>query len=305
MTVRIARKANPAWRRFLPERAVTLVPAPVVNRRDRFFLMGSCFAQEIRHALCHEIGDDKVGPDYRRVTFDPARSSVDALPAHNHMNTYNAFSVLQEIERILGLWQPDPDDWWQVDTRWQCPYRRLVFGDSPETLRQVSASIDAVLRDGFAQADHFIFTFGMTEIFTNRRSGKVANQKPGYGLGGGADETEYHRAGFAENFAAICRIVDLITTHKPQARVFVTVSPVPLKRSFSGEDVFVANALSKATLRTALAEVAIARPSVVYFPSYDAVVAEGTAAFEDDGRHVRRALVEEITRSFVAAYFSG
>lgn len=304
MTVKIARKANPAWRRFLPERTVTMVPAPVVSRRDRFFLMGSCFAEEIRHALEAEIGAAQVGPDYRQVAFDPAVASVDNLPDHNHMNTYNAHSVLQEIERILGLWTPDPDDWWQVGERWQCPYRRLVFGDSPATVRQVSARLDAVLRAAFTAADHFIFTFGMTEVFVNRRSGKVANQKPGYGLGGGVEETDYHRAGFAENLGVINRIVDLILTEKPQAKVFVTVSPVPLKRTFSGEDVFVANALSKSTLRAVLGEVAAARPEVVYFPSYDAVIAEGAAAFEEDGRHVRRPLVEEITRAFVGAYFA-
>ena len=64
-----------------------------------------------------------------------------------------------------------------------------------------------------------------------------------------------------------------------------------------------ANTLSKATLRAVLAEAAAARPNVVYFPSYEAVMAGGPEAWEDDGRHVRRPLVEAITRCFVQAYF--
>jgi hypothetical protein len=132
-----------------------------------------------------------------------------------------------------------------------------------------------VLHEVFSNADHFILTFGMTDVFVNRRSGKIANQKPGYGLGGGVDETDYRRAGFAENLAVITRLVDLISAVKPKAKIFMTVSPVPLKRTFSGEDIFVANAISKSTLRAVLAEIGAVRSNVVYFPSYDADHGEG------------------------------
>lgn len=291
MAIKTVSRTNPAWRRFLADHALGVMGQPVLSRRDHFFLMGSCFAEEIRRALETEIGPAQVGPDYRAVRFDPARASVDALPDHNHLNTYNAFSVLQEIERILGLWTPAPEDCWQVNNRLQCPYRRLVFADTPETFAEVCAELDRVLREGFAAADHFIFTFGMTEVFLNKASGKVANQKPGCGLGGGATETTFHQASFAENLTAALRLIDLIQAAKPQARIFVTVSPVPLKRTFSGQDVAVANTPSKATLRAVLAEAAAARPNVHYFPSYEAVIAEDREAWEEDGRHVRRPLV--------------
>ncbi len=302
MSITIAPKRNPAWGRFHPERRVTEVRRPLFGPDARFFLMGSCFAEEIRLALEDALGPGRVGPNYAALAFDPARAQVDELPHRNHLNTYNAASVLQEIERILGLWTPEPDDWWEVNGQLQCPYRRLVFADSPETFAAVTAGLDRILRDGFTAAEHFVFTFGMTELFVNQRSGKVASQKPGYGRGGGKHETRYVRASFAECKATILRIADLIGEAKPQARLFMTVSPVPLKRTWSGEDIFVANARSKATLRAALAEAADERENIVYFPSYDVVLAEGLGAFEDDGRHVRRALVEEITRGFVATF---
>jgi GSCFA family len=304
MPIKSVAKANPAWKRFLVDHAVTAAPHPLVTSNDTFFLMGSCFAEEIRLALERILGPGKVVPNYRLVQFDKATAKVDELPERNHLNTYNAFSVLQEIERILGLWHPEPDDYWHTDGRLQCPYRRLVFADTPDIFALVSAQLDRSLRVGFAAADHFIFTFGMTEVFLNRASGKVANQKPGYGRGGGEEETTYHRAGFAENVAAITRTVDLITTAKPNARIFCTVSPVPLRRTFSGEDIYVANSLSKSTLRTVLAEVAATRPNVTYFPSYEAVISGGDAAWEKDGRHVQRDVVEAITQTFVKTYFA-
>jgi hypothetical protein len=75
-----------------------------VRRSDRFFLMGSCFAEEIRVALTEGLGADHVLPDLSTLVFDPARAQADELPGRNNLNTYNAFSVLQEIERIRGLW---------------------------------------------------------------------------------------------------------------------------------------------------------------------------------------------------------
>ncbi len=303
MTARVARKPNLTWHRFMADHAVSFVQNPVVRRSDRFFLMGSCFAEEIRIALNRVLGAGQVGPDMASVTFDPAVSSIDELPERNHMNTYNAYSVLQEIERILGLWQPALDDYWQVDDKLQCPYRRLVFASTPEVFADVTAKLDAAFRAGFAAADHFVFTFGMTEVFINRASGKVANQKPGYGKAGGVDETTYWGTTFADNFAAINRIVDLITAQKPDARIFCTVSPVPLARTFSGQDIVVANTRSKSTLRAVLAEVAEARPNVIYFPSYEAVLASGDAAWMPDGRHIRRPVVDRITRAFVASAF--
>ena len=143
----------------------------------------------------------------------------------------------------------------------------------------------------------------MTEVFVNRRSGRIANQKPGYYAGGGENETDYHRANYADNLAAISRTIDLITAQKPKARIFVTVSPVPLERTFSGEDIYVANSLSKSTLRAVLGELAETRPNVTYFPSYEAVLASGDDAWEGDGRHVRRDVVAQITDAFVDSYF--
>jgi hypothetical protein len=114
MTVKIARQANSVWKRFIADRAITAVVSPTVSRGDRFFLMGSCFAEEIRLALEQELDAGHVGPDHWQLSFDTARMQVDELPDRNHLNTYNASSVLEKIERILNLWKPAQDDYWQV-----------------------------------------------------------------------------------------------------------------------------------------------------------------------------------------------
>lgn len=304
MAIAIRERIIPRWKPFHRNQTVSVAPAPLRARDVRFFVMGSCFAEEIRLALEAELGRGTVGPIPAAISFDPERVQVDGLPDRNHLNTYNPLSVLQELQRIRGVWSSGPDDFWSLEDRVQCPFRRLVFAPTPEELAQVTRQLDTILRRDFEAADHFVFTFGMTEVFIDRASGRAANQKPGYGQGGGRDETDYRRMSFADCLETMIAISGLIGEVKPRARIFVTVSPVPLKRTFSGEDIAVANTRSKSTLRAALAEAAQYCANLVYFPSYEAVMAEGPAAFGPDGRHVRRPLVEGITRAFVAAHLT-
>ncbi len=90
MPTKTENNANPAWKRFMADRMVTSAPNLLVKTSDRFFLMGSCFAEEIRLAFEASLGAGQVGPDYRQLQFDPTSAQVDELPLRNHLNTYNA-----------------------------------------------------------------------------------------------------------------------------------------------------------------------------------------------------------------------
>jgi len=54
-------------------------------------------------------------------------------------------------------------------------------------------------------------------------------------------------------------------------QIVVTVSPVPLMATLSGEDVVVANTYSKSLLRTVVQESAEAHKNVHHFPGYEIV----------------------------------
>ena len=81
----------------------------------------------------------------------------------------------------------------------------------------------------------------------------------------------------------------------------LTVSPVPLGRTFTDLDVVVANVESKCLLRTAAGEMARRFENVHYFPSFEICGASGEV-YEDDGRHVRRNVVQQIVRLFTAQH---
>jgi hypothetical protein len=83
-------------------------------------------------------------------------------------------------------------------------------------------------------------------------------------------------------------------------RFLLTVSPVPLTATASGQHVMVATMQSKSVLRAAASEMVARRDDVDYFPSYELI-----AGFQSEGRHfdenlrtVRRTGVEHVMRHF-------
>jgi hypothetical protein len=311
-TVRLRASDRPSTKfaEFAKDGVITIRRKPVFSGSDVFFTMGSCFAEEIRIALTHR----RIAcvPRYRDIAFDRSVAMVDTLPEREHMNFYNTFTMRLQLEQMLGLWEQSPDDYWTVkraktpwgSTGYQDPYRRLIIAQTPELLATTVASMNRAMRDGLEAATAFIFTFGMTEVFINRRSGKVAAQKPAYSGGGGEKETTLHISTFQENLENVLAVVDLVRTRKPLAPIVLTVSPVSLSRTFQDCDVLTVNTESKSILRAVLGQVERERDNVIYLPSFEFVTARGyDRAYEPDRRHVRRPAVAEIIDQFFLAYF--
>jgi hypothetical protein len=143
----------------------------------------------------------------------------------------------------------------------------------------------------------------MTEVFRKKDNGLIACQKPTYGGGGGLAETDLHLSSFAENLANLEELYEIIKGLNPKARVVVTVSPVPLSRTFSGRDILIANTEGKAILRAAVGEFSKSHDDVYYYPAFEIVTLRGESAFQQhDLRHVTDETVSVIMSSFVKAH---
>ena len=148
-------------------------------------------------------------------------------------------------------------------------------------------------------------TLGMAEVFINRHSGRVACQKPGYAGGAGEEETVFHMSSYEQNFENVARTVEMITSIRPDARLVITVSPVGLGRTFSSDDILVANCEGKSILRAVVGAVTRKYKNVTYFPSYEIVMSNSPYSFrEDDQRHVANWIVSRIVSTFKSAHFS-
>jgi hypothetical protein len=306
--VEIRARANDRWKRFHEDRCLTLEQKPLVEPGDNIFTMGSCFAREIRAAL--QRRGHRVGPDYASVVLDPAVTVADELPDRPHLDYFNTFTIRQEFEKILGRWRQSPDDHWIVrrnlfgqSHNYQDPYKRLTFGKTPEHLAETVSRLDACIAEAARSSAVFLFTFGMTEVFRIKANGRIASQKPAYFGGGGERETELFESGFAENFANLEAIHAMILELNPSARIVITVSPVPLGRTFTKRDIAVANIEGKSILRAVSGEFVRKYPDVTYFPAYEMVTLLGEMAFmPGDLRHVNPSVVDHVTASFAHAH---
>ena len=110
-----------------------------------------------------------------------------------------------------------------------------------------------------------------------------------------------------ENKAVIAEVLELLRTINPGARLYVSVSPVPLAGTAELANAIVADCVSKATLRAALHEVlqGCACPDVHYWPSFEIVRWLGAhstppvfGADDNASRHVSEWVVKLIVERF-------
>ena len=299
---------QPKWAQFLKSQYINVPNFDyTLKGRRKFFTMGSCFAEEIRKALIkHGL---TALPEYEKFEFDVSQIKIDELPGRPHLNYYNTFSIRQELAWTLGF-ETRPRDVWEIRDRffrsgknvYQDPYKRLVVARDENVLQKHLKQINKTILDGINKAEFFVFTFGMAEVFRNEKTGFVAAQKPAYSGGGGIKETKFHSSLVAENIKNIQMICDMLDSHRnQQIPIVLTVSPVPLERTFSSNDIFIANNEGKSKLRAAVSEVASQRQNVFYFPAFDIIQAIGNDAFKPDGRHIKEEVIEAITASFTKA----
>ena len=298
-------KANPRWSTHFKNKLLTTTKKPLFTKDDKIFAVGSCFAERIRNALNSQ--GFSVGPPMQDIKMDLERFKIDRLPDRAHMDYFNSFTIRQEFERHIGEWAQSDDDYWTInkdpywggETIYQDPYRRMVIGRTPEDLREAVSLCNEAVDRGIQQADVFVITFGMAEVFINSSSGKVACQKPGYSGGAGEFETEFHMSSFSENYENLKRIAEIIGKVRPNARIVFTLSPISLARTFSDNDILVANAEGKGILRAALGQIARDFEQVTYFPSYEIVMHNAPESWrDDDGRHVADWVVKQIIDTF-------
>lgn len=284
-------------------------------KNPQFFCIGSCFAQNLRSAL--EYRKQKCLPDYKSITYDYDLAVVDALgQGIFHMNHYSSKSILQEFRRSLhgesgydairldGVGLVAGKKLLGTDLYcYQDPYRREVFSKQAGYLEDLSAMISGVVKDGAAEANVFVITLGLIELFQNKISGRVFNQFPGYAGGGYANKTfqlEFRRQTEPEVTQDLRELISLIKQLEENNVIVLSVSPVPLQMTFSGCDVYIANMYSKSVLRAAVENVVNEELGIYYFPSYEIASNMGSSFYQDrDLRHPKDNYVSAIVETFL------
>ena len=302
----VSRENNPFWKVLNNENMMTFPEHQILTRQSKIFTMGSCFAVEIRKAMRSQ--GMNVYPAYQNIQFDPERIKIGGLPTRENVNHYHTFSIKQEFERFAGHWSQQPDDFWQVQDRWfqgehayQDPYRKAVYGKTPEDLFTAISLLNQNIQNAIQVADAFIITLGLIEVWKDKKTGRFSCLNPGYAGGGGFEETSFHLSTFQENLDNLRATVEIINHNRPNSPIFFSVSPVPLGRTYTPKDVYISNMESKSLLRAAVGQLTQEYDNVIYFPSYE-YCSFAKNVFKKDGRHVQPQIVEKLISFFIESF---
>lgn len=298
------------WRRAVAGAgaAVDPVAGPFLrlSREDRVATAGSCFAQHIARHLAASGFNYLVTETAHPIVPDAAaRAAGYGLFTARYGNIYTTLQLLQLFDRAYGAFAPAEDMWEGPDGAVIDPFRPTIqpggFASEAEMRADRAWHLEKV-REAFETLDVFVFTLGLTEGWVSRVDGAAFPLCPG--VAGGRFDAAAHafrnlRSGEAR--AQLGAFVERLRRVNPRARIVLTVSPVPLAATASGNHVLPATLYSKAALRVAAQEAAEDIPDLWYFPSYEIVTGPQARGrfFAEDLREVTEAGVSHVMSVFL------
>lgn len=300
------------WKPAVAERHVADMaemwdPLPL-QRADKVATAGSCFAQHLGRNL-------KIrGADY--MDMEPAPPVFpDAAAARRfgfgvfscrYGNIYTTRQMLQLTQEALGHRQPGEVIWPKRDRFFDAlrPGIDPVGEATAQDVLEARALHLGAVRRMLETLDLMVFTLGLTEGWESRADGTMFPTAPGT-IAGEYDPDRYvfRNLRYGEILKDMQDFWTLLKSVNPGARMLLTVSPVPLVATATGQHVLPATTYSKSVLRAVAGDLAADCADIHYFPSYEIILGHPARGFffEPDQRNVNEMGVDLVMRQF----FSG
>jgi tetratricopeptide (TPR) repeat protein len=282
-----------AENRLEPECWPELNPKFQLRTGSSIFTIGSCFARHIERYL-HQFG-------FRIPTIEYLESLNGV--GSEILNKYTPPAIYQDLawtkrirDRDDCVRMSDIDDF--LITLENGNVRDLqrqfasAFGVSREDALADRRNYYQMFRQVF-ECDTVVITLGLIECWWDADTGQYvlfdnSLRKAGEG------RFFFRRLDFAESYKFVKESLDLINSEGDK-NILITTSPVPLNRTFTSEDVIVANSYSKSVLRAVAGQIAEQYENVDYFPSYESVMlTKQPYVWEPDLVHVESSFVGRI-----------
>lgn len=259
---------------------------------DRIATAGSCFAQHITgklRASGYCVMDVEPAPPWLPEQVVLAHGY--GLFSARYGNVYTTRQLLQLAREAYGDFTP-AQTVWERKGRYYDAQRPSVDPRGVDTADEVLALRLEHLRQVrrmFSSMDVFVFTLGLTEAWLNAEEDTVYPTAPGT-IAGTYREKDYCFRNFTygEVKSDLQAFIDLVSSHNPDFRMILSVSPVPLTATATDQHVLAATLQSKSVLRAVAGEMALSSDRIDYFPSYELIgshVSRG-ALHEDNLRNV-------------------
>lgn len=297
------------------ERTSHLAPSGIyekrweIDREAKIAAAGSCFAQHISRNL--------RANGYRLMDAEPAPKALAeahhqefgySLYSGRYGNIYTTRQLLQLVEEVFARKRPQPVVW-EKDGRFYDAIRPNIepggFASVDDLAESRTYHLDR-LKTLFLDLDVFIFTMGLTEGWAHRKTGRVVPIAPGV-IAGESEIGNYRfeNYGFPDVVADFQKVMKLLKSKRSKPMRFIlTVSPVPLTATATGNHVLYATTYSKAVLRAAVGYLFEQHENVDYFPSYEIITnpAGRSTFFASNLRSVAPEGVAVVMKEFFASH---
>lgn len=246
---------------------------PVIDKSTRITAFGSCFAANISNHLAER--------NFNIAGKKEAESKAYVIRCGEGM--VNTFVLRQQFE---WAWENQ-----QFDQALWHGYDKEEYG--------YDEGVRVATKEIFDNTDVFILTVGLSEIWYDEPTGNVfwrTIPKDSYD----PERHKFRVSSVQENKENLQAIRALIKKHRPDAKLIVTLSPVPLYATFRDQSCIASNSVSKATLRVALDEFLRENedPDLFYWPSYEIVQDIFAGSMKNDMRHPKEDVLQFIMYLF-------
>jgi len=276
-----------------------------LSKNDNFFMIGSCFARGLERILMsRKLIVSSYTEDF--LKWRPANENVTPLGATNR---YNTGSIANDFRWHLDKSSTFPEDSFLEISAGLFTDPHMNPTLAPGSVNELIERRDiwASVFDRLSKVNVVIITLGLVEAWYDHKTGLVLNSAPDpRAIRKDRGRFAFVKLGFQDNLNNLNEIHRLLSKVCPDDfRMVVTVSPVPLMRTFTDQDIVVANQYSKNCLRTVAQEFSDTHDNVAYFPSYEiAINSNPDLVWEpSDRRHVKGDFSVEIMKQFFDLFF--
>lgn len=273
-----------------------------ISPHDKVATYGSCFAQHIGNAL------QERGFSWLRTELPPEHISEEVAKKYSY-NIFSSRTANIYTTSLLNQWvdwatgKPSPQISWRRDGRFFDPFRPNIEPDgfsSEEELLKLREQTISCFHQSIKDAKYFVFTLGLTESWSDV-DGYEYPMCPGTVAGTfDGERHKFENQPFKTVKRNLMLALNKMRKINPKLKFILTVSPVPLTATNSGQHVLVATMRAKSILRSVAATISENKAWVDYFPSYEIINSpafRGTF-FEPNLRSVNPAGVNFVMNSF-------
>lgn len=276
-------------------------PKFAFSREHSFFLMGSCFARGLERILTARDFDVRS----TSKAFDSWEMQYEKGNPIGVTNRYNTASIRNEfVWHLGGNGIPDETLLETRDGLYFDPHATPVAAPLDMEAQLERRKIWGGMCEQLSKVDIVVLTLGLVEVWYDKECNLYCNSAPDARLAAKyPDRFEVHILNYQDNLANLETVYSVLKAKNPNARMVVTVSPVPLIKTFSGEDIVTANTYSKSTLRAVAGDFVRGKGDVDYFPSYEiAMNSNVDITWAEDRRHIKGSFSRNIMDQFLGHY---